>query len=143
MDDHKDVIPLLAEYIRTVRRDDREGLKHERYALDVIEEFYRQPDFYKGSAQVTAIFLPELKSNLGKLKNLLRKHGEGDINGVCFELVEVLCVIMREASFVAGNPSPVAVQLFEYFETCGQWKPTDGGKISECYYIALPERYAV
>lgn len=142
MDDHKDVIHLLAEHIKNSRKDDGKEFKHEHLALDAMKEFYRQSDFYKCHALVTADYLPELKNNLKELKRLLSKHDEGDIDGVCFELVEVFCVIMREASFAAGNPSPVAVQLFEYFETCGQWNPTDGGKISECYYIALPARYA-
>ena len=143
MDDHKDVIHLLAKYIQDFRKDDGKGFKHEQHALDGMKEFYRQFDFYKCNALVTAVFLAELKGNLEKLKKLLSKHDEGDINGVCFELFEVFCVIMREASLAAGNPSPVAVQLFEYFETCGQWTPTDRKIISECYYITLPARYAV
>lgn len=142
MNDHKDVIHLLSMHIKDFKKGYGEGFTLEQHALDGVEEFYRQADFYGGNAQITAEFLAELACCLGELGEALRARDGGDVFDNCFQLVEIICVLLRETFLVTGQASPVAMRLFDFFENSGQWTPADDTLVAELYYITLPAAYA-
>ncbi len=65
-----------------------------------------------------------------------------DPAALAFSLLEDLVVFFRER-FLKQGCMPlenVESRVLDYFETCGEWCPTDGTLVSDWYYVQIPAR---
>lgn len=65
----------------------------------------------------------------------------GTIVDRCFQIIEILCVVMREGNLATGQKTPTEARLFEYFESSNHWSPTGVELVVDWYYRILPEIY--
>ncbi len=65
-----------------------------------------------------------------------------DPAALAFSLLEDLVVFFRERFLKQGCMplEDVESEVLNYFETCGEWYPTDGTLISDWYYVQVPVR---
>lgn len=113
------------------------------HAMDGVEEFYKEWDFYAPQIKECSIFMRELEESMLCLEEALReKAHEEVVFDCCFALFEALCSILREASLARGHRTEAEERLLTYFEKCGHWLSSDMTIVAEMYYMTLPDKYA-